>query len=1268
MSTIEQPYIMPSARRHIPELALDWILDAPERRWQLLEGTLCFADISGFTALAERLAQRGRMGGEELVGRLGSVFADMLDLARDRGGTLLKFGGDALLLFFQGPDHALQAASAAVAMRQVLRDAAARPTSVGPMRLSMSVGLHSDHAHFFLVGKRHRELVLLGPAADGVVETENAASAGEILLSPTTLALLPKSASRPRADGLPLLRWRKPAVAPCGPPPARPVPEELLQTLFPRVLGDFLAPGAPEPEHRVACIAFIRFSGTRAMLANQGPDAVARALDETFVPIQECLDAEGVTLLAVDVDRDGGKLFLGSGVPYAHADDEGNMLRALRAIADLELPLTLQMGVNRGHVFAAEVGSPARAAYSAMGDTTNIAARITAKAPPGTIYAHPSVLDESLAAFEVEPSPPLTMKGKKAPLVVYRIGPQTGTRRREGLTVNEFYGRKAELSAFAEAIGALAAGRGSVCSVTGDTGMGKSKLIQEGLQRAQRPWLLALRGEPNAENNAWALFREPMRRMLGLQDLAPPERTLALVRLIEEAVPDLAPFTALVGEVSGVPLAASPEVAAIEPQFRAQRTADVVVQLLSRLHPGPQVLVVDDAQWCDESSAEILAQLARECASQPWLLIVARRPGPGGFSPDTTGSAPAPAALIHLGPMPDEDLIALVQAATEAAPLRPHELDGVIRRSGGNPLFALELVRTAREAGSFDAVPESLEAAMAAQVDALEPAARRLLRFASVLGRSFPRRVLDEALRAEGQAVDDIALARLADFLEPEGAARLRFRSDIICDTTYQGVSYQLRRRLHQRIGETMERLAPAPDAIAATLAEHFSRADDHQRTWQYARLAAEHARERYANAEAARFFELALNAAKHLPAVTAATKIELLTHLGEVRERAGLLEDSLEAYGRALKLAGSDPLQRADLLCSRAAAKERMRALNGALYDLRTGLRLLGDMQSVKSVALRARLETTIAWVLFGQDRPGSALAQARNAARRARQAGEQRALGGALMILDLAGLMVEGPGPGDHLKEALDVFGELGDLRMQASVQANLGFLCAVAGRWQEATHWFEAARALFTRIGDVVRSIDPALNLGEMLVKQRRYQEAEPVLRDAIRLLRAAHFSEGVNRGEIQLARILIERGALDEAEAMLQRVQREFAEAGQHLAALEAATMRALGRQRGGAARAALELIDAARAAAGDGAALLLPVVACERSAILGELGRLEEARAETAAGLEAARAQGLPYEEAILLNVRAALASQAGQVPDPEEIEAAQQILSGLGVR
>ena len=178
-------------RRHVPELAVDWVIDAPQQRWRILDGTLCFADISGFTALAERLAQRGRMGGEELVETLGRVFADMLDIAAPRGGTLLKFGGDALLLFFQEEAHAIRAASAAVEMRQALRRAAQIPTSVGPLRLSMSVGLHSGAAHFFLVGRAIVNWCCSGPAANSVVATESSANAGEILVSSATAAALP---------------------------------------------------------------------------------------------------------------------------------------------------------------------------------------------------------------------------------------------------------------------------------------------------------------------------------------------------------------------------------------------------------------------------------------------------------------------------------------------------------------------------------------------------------------------------------------------------------------------------------------------------------------------------------------------------------------------------------------------------------------------------------------------------------------------------------------------------------------------------------------------------------------------------------------------------------------------------------------------------------------------------------------------------------------------------------------------------------------------
>src|SRR4026207_1958233 len=113
--------------RFVPRVACEWDIDAPGARWQELDGSLCFVDISGFTALSERLAMRGRIGVEELTDVLNRVFGRMLDIAFDRGGSLLKFGGDALLLLFSGDGHPQQAAAAAVEMRAALRTATELP-------------------------------------------------------------------------------------------------------------------------------------------------------------------------------------------------------------------------------------------------------------------------------------------------------------------------------------------------------------------------------------------------------------------------------------------------------------------------------------------------------------------------------------------------------------------------------------------------------------------------------------------------------------------------------------------------------------------------------------------------------------------------------------------------------------------------------------------------------------------------------------------------------------------------------------------------------------------------------------------------------------------------------------------------------------------------------------------------------------------------------------------------------------------------------------
>src|SRR5262249_20484141 len=229
-----------SLARYVPRISAEWDVDTPGAPFRVTDASLVFVDISGFTKLSERLARRGRIGAEELTEVLNRVFGTMLDLAYARGGALLKFGGDALLLMFESDDHPVQAACAAVEMRAALRAAAMIPTSVGRVPLRMSVGVHSGLVHLFRVGSLHHELVVTGPGASRTTQMESAAAAGEIFVSPETAARLPLGAaptsSAVDSDAGRRLRWRRAHIAERGLVARREVDADAVASCLPAVL------------------------------------------------------------------------------------------------------------------------------------------------------------------------------------------------------------------------------------------------------------------------------------------------------------------------------------------------------------------------------------------------------------------------------------------------------------------------------------------------------------------------------------------------------------------------------------------------------------------------------------------------------------------------------------------------------------------------------------------------------------------------------------------------------------------------------------------------------------------------------------------------------------------------------------------------------------------------------------------------------------------------------------------------------------------------
>ena len=348
-------------RVYLPRLTIRWLADEPDTRVQAIEATAVFVDVSGFTAMSERLARTGKLGAEEVADVIGDVFARLLTTAYDNGGSLLKFGGDALLLLFRGDEHQVRGVRAAAGMRAALRSLGPIPTSVGKVRLRVSAGVHSDTFQCFLVGDTHRELIIAGPAMTTTVAMEAFAESGETVVSPTTAAFLPAGLlGEPRGDGFLLKGGASLPEASGLRLPDRELHEGQLLAGIPVALREHVLSSDADSEHRRATVAFIGYHGVDDLLAREGAEVVCDHLEWLVSSVQAACEAHGVTFLGTDVDRDGGKIILVAGAPTAAGEDEQRLLLAACEVRDAAAALPIQIGVSSGALFAGGVGPPYR--------------------------------------------------------------------------------------------------------------------------------------------------------------------------------------------------------------------------------------------------------------------------------------------------------------------------------------------------------------------------------------------------------------------------------------------------------------------------------------------------------------------------------------------------------------------------------------------------------------------------------------------------------------------------------------------------------------------------------------------------------------------------------------------------------------------------------------------------------------------------------------------------------------------------------------------
>jgi class 3 adenylate cyclase/tetratricopeptide (TPR) repeat protein len=1242
---------------YLPDRVRRWPIDGPSHRQ--VEGSLVSADISGFTALSERLAAFGREGAEELTKLLNQCFGGMIEIIDTHGGDVLKFGGDALLVLFEGPQHAARAAAACHEMRSLIERRWSTEL-VQRIELGISQGLHSGTFDLHLVDAGHRELLVVGPGMSATVNCEGAAERGQILLSHEAASLLDDDdlgaitddgrvlARPPSIDG-----WARENTIESG---------SDVDPYVPSWLVEQTAAGGVA-EHRTVTVGFVFFGGIDGLLASHGPDEVQARLQALATATREATETHGTYWLASDVYAGGGKIILTAGAPRSTGRDEDAAVRTARSLIETDVGLPIRIGLNRGPVYMGDLGSPRRRTFTVMGDAVNLAARLMQKSVAGQVVASRAVLDLVPTPVATDDLEPFLVKGKTEPIVAALVG-ELGTDaevvvdRPDNLV--EFVGRERELAEIEAAFEGATAGAGVVVDIIGEPGIGKTRLADEALRRAGAVTVLRTKGGLYSRSTPYFAVSTMLRPLAGIDRSTSPSVAGRLMSSwVIDRAPDLEPWLPLLAIAFAADVPSTPEVDRIDPANRAAKLREVVVDLLTEAIDGPLAFVVDDAHRLDEASDEVFAAIGRRITNRPWMLIGLRWTDHRTFADDLDHRI-----HVEVGPLTADEAAALTWAAATNDPRFDDDaIDDLLARGVTNPLFLLELIRSG--IGHATATPDSIEALVTARIDTLSSADRRLLRDAAVLGSVVDTSVLAEALgdrdirRAE-------RWANLSGFLREAGNGTFLFQQGLYREVAYEGLSFRGRRQLHASVGHVLERRAGEDwTSLSELLSLHFHAAQDWDRSWRYSVIAGDLARSKYAHTEAATFYGRALSAPRsHWPAP------ESVAAVGESRADALELSGQFDEAAQALQLARrirTDATDLIRLMRKSGVIMERQAKYSQALRWYGRGLTKARELDEHDAKRAEGDLALAYSGVRFRQGRLHDALRWAHRAEAIATQLDDARILAHSAYLLTAGYAMLRRPEVARYDQISLPLFEQLGDLVGQGNVLNNLGVNARDDSKWIEALDYYRRARAVREEVGDVIGADTAIINMAELLSYQGHIEEAEQLFLATIRSCRRTGYEIGYGVAACNLGRLYARLENYDQARELQAEAVERLERVGATYQVLEGKVMQVecetLARNGRLALAMAEPLLEEIRAF--DDPLLeptLLRIIAWAHM-INGDDGEAERVATEC---IEQCRAEGLLYEEALCLILIGQITEGAGGDKAPFH-RRARELLVQLGV-
>ncbi len=892
-------------------------------------------------------------------------------------------------------------------------------------------------------------------------------------------------------------------------------------------------------------------------------------------PLTEIIQENGCQVLH---HQDGITAIFGA--PITHEDDPERAVETLMQIVNFyneldqqtELPISIHLGVAMGKIVAGRVGIGQTEEFLAAGEPLQLARAVAEVCPSGRAWVTQTIRNHTSFRFEYSPVPTNLVENLAGNGIFQLEGLREQILPVRGLIglKTPFIGRDKELDDMNRMSRVLDGETGGIIWIEGEAGIGKSRLMHEFSKQVAKYKALILNGVCTARHSehAFSLFSDLLMQAFDIQHNYSArqvnEQIDQKINLWSPELEDTRPFLQLLMGVQ--PGGAQGErITSMEPEQLRRQTFVAIHRIISFLAiRQPLVFILDDLQWIDSISADLLLYLSHLVVSRRILFVCAQRQK--AISPFEHVLAKTrsmhPERYIHLSinPLTITECRQLLNEFLASADLPESFLTLIIQQSGGNPYFIEEFVRLlvendflrlvrgklvsnrALQTGEL-VVPTSLESLIKARVDSLDVSARQLLQIASVIGHRFNSNLLAQVMEREDNSVT-LSQLHTRGMLNPtleEGY--WEFSHPLIEVIVYNSVLRAQRRILHHRTAIALEnQWRGSEDEHSEDLAYHFRKAEIYDRALHYLILAGERAAARHANDVAVSFFEQAAELLSAVPDVSDEARWRIIHQMGEVYQFVGNYDTSLAVLQSGLDLLQStllSPAQRAGTYRRMGDTAHKKGDQEQAITYLQQALGVLGEPDDTQSQVEAALIYARLGWCHFMQsdfESAHQAVMQSMHYAGIANNlttlAMAENYLGGILFRQgDLEQAM-------QHTRTAMAYWQEIGYSWGVAAALSNLGILESASGNWQAAYNSIKRSLDLRQKMGDVDGVAITNHNLGQLVRDLGDAPQAELFYRDSLAVSRPFQMNWHAANSFVGLAQSLLYQGKIDEANEALQ----------------------------------------------------------------------------------------------------------------------------------